>query len=58
MLSFVFYYLGICVRYYAKFLRSDDAPPLNEQLIAGVAFSLIAVAPLFPRLSLRSMLMT
>lgn len=52
MLPFVCYYLGICIRYYAKFLRSDDAPPLNEQLIAGVVFSLIAVAPLIPSLRL------
>lgn len=52
MLPFVSYFMGICIRYYAKFLRSDDAPPLNEQLIAGVAFSLIAVAPLIPSLRL------
>ena len=52
MLPFVCYYMGIRIRYFAKFLRSDDAPPLNEQLIAGVVFSLIAVAPLIPSLRL------
>ena len=47
---FTVYYVGILVRYHAKFLRSADAPPLSEQLIAGIAFPLIAIAPSSRRL--------
>lgn len=51
-LPFLAYYVGILVRYYARFLDESDPPPLREQLVAGCAFSLIAVAPLLPSLSL------
>ena len=47
-LPFVVYYLGIIVRYYAKFLRPSTVPPLKEQLVAGIVFSIFAVGPLLP----------
>ena len=51
-LPFLAYYVGILVRYYAKFLHDSDSPPLKEQLVAGCVFSFVAIAPLFPSLRL------
>ena len=52
VLPFAAYYLGVVVRYFAKFLRDRDAPPLGEQLWAATAFSVIAVGPLLPAIEL------
>lgn len=51
-LPFLAYFLGIVVRYYAKFLHDTTPPPLGEQLVAGCVFSFVAVAPLLPSLHL------
>ena len=51
-LPFIAYFLGILVRYHARFLRASEPPPLREQLIAGCVFSFVAVAPLLPSLRL------
>lgn len=52
VLPFVAYYIGILVRYYAKFLHDSTPPPLREQLVAGIVFSVVAVAPLLPSIRL------
>ena len=52
VLPFLAYFLGIVVRYYARFLHDTDPPPLQEQLVAGCVFSFVAVAPLLPSLRL------
>ena len=51
-LPFLAYYVGILVRYHAKFLDESEPPPLREQLVADCVFSFIAIAPLLPSLSL------
>ena len=52
VLPFLAYFLGILVRYHAKFLHDSDPPPLREQLVAGCVFSFVAAAPLLPSLRL------
>ena len=52
LLPIVAYYVGIAVRHYARFLRSNAAPPFGQQLVAGIVFSLVAVAPLYPAIKL------
>ena len=52
LLPIVAYYVGIAVRHYARFLRSSAAPPFGQQLVAGIVFSLVAVAPLYPAIKL------
>ena len=52
LIPFGFYYCAIIVRYYAKFLSPGDRPPLKEQLLAGIVFSVIAIAPLLPSIKL------
>lgn len=52
VLPFVAYYVGILVRYHAKFLHDSTPPPLGEQLVAGIVFSVVAVAPLIPSIRL------
>ena len=49
---FAAYYVGILVRHYASFLRHAGSAPLGEQLIAGIVFSVVAVAPLLPAIIL------
>ena len=49
VLPFLAYFLGIVVRYYARFLHDTDPPPLQEQLVAGCVFSFVAVAPFSSR---------
>ena len=52
---FVAYYTGILVRYHAKFLHDSIPPPLKEQLVAGIVFSVVAVAPLIPSIRLAAL---
>ena len=51
-LPFLAYYIGIFVRYYAKFLHDSPPPPLDQQLVAGIVFSFVAVVPLLPSIRL------
>lgn len=52
LFPFAVFYVGVLVRHYARFLNDRPLPPLHEQLIASLAFSLVAIAPLLPALQL------